>query len=170
MPSLPVGKFLEGRCSVSDITTKISPSFQRRALPCPLLARDLAPFSPMASCPTCFIHCWVCQQEHPLVSSLPACLSFSPFLPIWPTKVLQMTFTQRPRDNKRLEKKNPLTIWFDCKWICHVARDVVTGPASSFLGEFSDSPAWFFFFFSPGWVFPSIIHLIFSVLGSAFSL
>lgn len=153
---MPAGKSWEGRCSASDITTKISPSVQRRALPCPLLERDLVPFSPMASCPSPSFSlwsrqlslCWVCQQEHPLISSFPACLSFSPFLPIGPTRVLQMTFTQRLRENRWSEKKNPMSVWCDCRWLCHVARDVWTGAASGFLGEFSDSPVWFLCFFS----------------------
>lgn len=91
------------------------------------------------------------QQGHPLISSLPAFLSFSPLLPIWPTrKFYKWPLPRGQEKTKDWKKKNPVNIWFDFKWLCYVARDILTGTASSFLGEFSDSPVWllFFFFFS----------------------
>ena len=94
-PLCQLAKSLQGSCSVSDITTKISPGFQRGALSCPpyLPGNGLLVPPWHAMPPTSFwsrqvIHCWVCQWEHPLIPpSLPVCLSFSPFLPIWPMKV-----------------------------------------------------------------------------------
>ena len=41
-PLCQLAKSLEGRCSVSDITFRSSPSSLRRTLPCPLLVRKLA--------------------------------------------------------------------------------------------------------------------------------
>ena len=53
-PLCQLAKSLEGRCSVSDITIRISPSFLRRALPYPLVARELACLCPRLPWPSCF--------------------------------------------------------------------------------------------------------------------
>lgn len=94
-------------------------------------------------------HCWVCQREHPLIFSLPACLPLLlPFSPQLTHTSLTNDLYPEAKKHKRLEKRNPVYVWFDFKCICFVARDVVTGTACSFLGEFSTSPAWFLFCFS----------------------
>lgn len=54
----------------------------------------------------------VCRQDPRLLSSLPACLSFPLFLRIWPTKAFTNDSYSEARANKRLEKKNPLNVWF----------------------------------------------------------
>lgn len=150
-------KSLKGRCSNSDITTKIFSSFRRRTLPCPHLERELAPFFLMALCPSHLIfplkevvHSPLSlPQEHPLISSLSACLSSSPFLLIWSMKVLQRTLTQAKRKQKsRKEESSECMIWFEINLPC--CQEHFDYTASSFLCEFSDSPVWLLFFFFPG--------------------
>lgn len=134
-PLCQLAKSLEGRCSVSDITMGISPSFLRRALPWPLVARELAPLSPRLPWPSHFTLTLEEAVQPPLLAGRdalplppPCCLSFSPFRPIWPMKVSQTAVTQRRRENKRLEKKNPVNVWFDFQGkICYLAKDILPG-------------------------------------------
>lgn len=106
---------------------------------------------------------WDLQQENPLISSLPACLSFSPLLPIWPMKVFRGQ--EKTNDGERR-----------IQWMCgSIFSEFAVLPgtlwlASNFLGEFSDRPVWLLFFILAGWVHSSIIHPHRSGLGSAFSL
>lgn len=76
-PLCQLAESVEGRCSISDITTKFS-RLSERSPPRPLRARELAPFPALALCPPISFpsgeasrHRWACQREHPLISSLP---------------------------------------------------------------------------------------------------
>ena len=121
-PLCQLAKSLEGRCSVSDITFRSSPSFLRRTPPCRLLVREPACLSlaDRLPWPSHFILTLeetvqspaICRQDPRLLSSLPACLSFPLFLRIWPTKAFTNDSYSEARANKRLEKKNPVNVWF----------------------------------------------------------
>lgn len=91
--------------------------FSERSPPRASCCRELAPFSQaFLPSPLTSFSPWSRQLSHAEFASMNT-LSFLPsFLSIGPTKVLHRTFTQRPSENKRLDKRNPVNVRFNSKF------------------------------------------------------